>query len=239
MPRPGTVSKILWHFTGGPIWDDKKMKQSKALKPNDKAYEALKSILLSFELRVGNYAEIIRNTSRGKSSKSNSHNSGKGPLITIESSPVCCVADIPIQHLSYHAKRYGKMAIGFYRSSIIRAGLNPVLYTLENSQLNNAIVEGYLSHRCADAEGCKDTNDYEALFGELLAHTKTFSKVEFDSIYCEREWRSTKPFKFTDDDVAMVILPRKTRRNYFEEYVKDTKLLPKVPITCWEDLIEH
>jgi hypothetical protein len=38
-------------------------------------------------------------------------------------------------HLGYHAKRYGKFSIGFYREAAIRMGFNPVFYTLENQQV--------------------------------------------------------------------------------------------------------
>ena len=53
--RPGTVSKILWHFTGGPKWCSKSNKQLEELKPATQGYNALKEILTSKELRVGNY----------------------------------------------------------------------------------------------------------------------------------------------------------------------------------------
>jgi len=36
---PGTVSKILWHFTGGPTWNTEKEKQNTTPKPANDAYE--------------------------------------------------------------------------------------------------------------------------------------------------------------------------------------------------------
>jgi hypothetical protein len=39
------------------------------------------------------------------------------------------LADIPVAHLSYHAHRYGKAAIGFHRDAAIREGFHPVFYT--------------------------------------------------------------------------------------------------------------
>lgn len=60
MPRPRTVSKILWHFTGGPVWDDALNKQDKELKSDEKAYDSLTAILSSKELRVGKYKEIVK-----------------------------------------------------------------------------------------------------------------------------------------------------------------------------------
>lgn len=187
----------------------------------------------------------------------------KNVPITVKSSPVCCVADIPLMHLSYHAKRYGKIAIGFHRQAVVSAGFNPVMYTLENSALSNAILDGYQSidnvspfwakHCVEDLSGLDIENTLSELneieFGEslirsnyesILAFVKTFMADEFDSIYCEREWRSTKEFRFGVDDIAMVVLPRDANgRNYFEEFLKVTDLPRSVSISCWEDLIDH
>ena len=57
---PGTVSKILWHFTGGPTWNEKKKKQNTSPKPSKDAYKNLISILESKELRVGTYKETVK-----------------------------------------------------------------------------------------------------------------------------------------------------------------------------------
>ena len=57
---PGTVSKILWHFTGGPKWDAKMNCQENHPKPTRQAYDALVSILKDRELKIGNYKEIIK-----------------------------------------------------------------------------------------------------------------------------------------------------------------------------------
>ena len=45
---------------------------------------------------------------------------------------ICCLSEIPIQHLPYHAKRYGRFAIGFHRESCLQKGFRPVLYALED-----------------------------------------------------------------------------------------------------------
>lgn len=76
-----------------------------------------------------------------------------------------------------------------------------------------------------------------------LAYIKTFSKNEFADIYCEREWRSIKPFNFYYSDVAFIILPRKENINYFAEFIDkqvDILKIPKeVAIIAWEDLFEY
>ena len=57
---PGTVSKILWHFTGGPKWDEANLCQLKSRKSSRAAYSALVAILTSKELRIGQYKEVIK-----------------------------------------------------------------------------------------------------------------------------------------------------------------------------------
>ena len=146
--RPGTVSKILWHFTGGPQWDTKTNKQLKKLKPAANGYEAVKAIIKSKELRVGNYQEIVKvivPEKRSYNLKTKKVEILKNHPVTVKSKQVCCVADIPLQHIAYHSNRYGKIAIGFHRDSIIKAGFNPVLYTLEDTSLLNAIYKGQYS----------------------------------------------------------------------------------------------
>ena len=56
---PGTVSRILWHFTGGPKWNQRLKKQGKKPKHNEDAYSHLAGILKSKTLRLGGYAETL------------------------------------------------------------------------------------------------------------------------------------------------------------------------------------
>jgi hypothetical protein len=57
---PGTVSKILWHFTGGPLWDADRNRQGKSPKSVSVAYDALCSIVKTGELRIGSYKEVVK-----------------------------------------------------------------------------------------------------------------------------------------------------------------------------------
>lgn len=278
--RPGTVSKILWHFTGGPLWDSVEQKQKKELKPAMAGYNALKSILSSSELRLGSYREVVKvilPQRKKYNLKTKKIEVIKNFPVRIESSSVCCVADIPLQHLSYHANRYGKIAIGFKREAIVRAGFNPVMYTLENTELLNSIYKGHSSIDDLDTSDSRSELDdlemevnsefekgdideivdissvemaldsidiakdsVEESYGDLLAHIKTFDESEFESIYCEREWRSTSPFKFSVKDIAMIVLPRLQEGfEFYDDFLASTSLPRNVTIAVWEDLIEH
>ena len=57
---PGTISKILWHFTGGPKWNVEAKCQESDPKPLYEAYAALHAILETRELHVGSFREIVR-----------------------------------------------------------------------------------------------------------------------------------------------------------------------------------
>ena len=78
----------------------------------------------------------------------------------------------------------------------------------------------------------------------FMAFIKTFDKSEFGTIYCEREWRSTKAYKFNLNDIAMVVLPKTVGgNNYFGEFAEvvapKLKLPRSIPVVPWDDLIEH
>lgn len=151
---PGTVSKILWHFTGGPRWNSAKNRQESRPKPAADAYEALVSILRSKQLRLGQYREVVRvRVPQPRRYPANKQEPEKFVYEAIRSSPVCCLADIPIAHLSYQAKRYGKIAIGFHRESAVKHGFNPVLYALHDAKVLRSVYECFeqLRYRAVDS----------------------------------------------------------------------------------------
>jgi hypothetical protein len=156
---PGTVSRILWHFTGGPSWNPQKKKQESLPKEPGSAYKCLKSILRQKELHLGEYKEVVRvivPERRVYDRKTHTANTYYNVPVEITSAPVCCLADIPAPHLHYHAYRYGKFAIGFHRSSVVGHGFNPVFYTLEDTPVIRSIHEGFSSLKVADPSEVTD-----------------------------------------------------------------------------------
>jgi hypothetical protein len=284
---PGTVSKILWHFTGGPTWNTKTKRQSKSPKPAAKAYKNLKSILRTKELRLGTYKEVVR-VILPEHKKFNPETKKvevkKNVPVHIESSSICCLSDIPAAHLRYHAYRYGKFAVGFHRNAIIRAGFNPVFYTLQDTPIVRSIYEGFSSLEFADPYVIRDAassiesqvsdvevdNDYIDIdvsnevyeieyevhsletyisnarqsLEDFVAFVKTFDRSQFSTIYCEREWRSTRQYNFDINDVAMIVLPKAVGeiqyfKNFVEKVAPKLKLPRRIPIVPWDDLVEH
>lgn len=192
---PGTVSRILWHFTGGPAWNADERKQNKAPKPAALAYHNLRSILRTKELRLGAYREVVRvRTTRRKYNRAKrAFEVQKYVQRELVSAPVCCLADVPVMHLSYLASRYGKFAIGFHRDAVVRHGFNPVFYALEDAASVNSIYKGFSQLRNVTAEvvrlggerarqaieeyiqeqnldGAPEDDGFEVLFGAADAH---------------------------------------------------------------------
>lgn len=135
--HPKTHSEILWHFTGGPKWNKKQNHQSKNPKSPEEAFKTLIKILETKTLRIGGYHEVIKCSVQDKTynRKTNKIDIKDNVTRTVSTSPVCCVADIPLSELFHHAKRYGKVALGFKRNSLVKAGFNPVFYTLEDTEI--------------------------------------------------------------------------------------------------------
>ncbi len=143
-PSPVTHSEVLWHFTGGPLWNQKKNTQYKSPKLPGDAYKILLEIIESKNLRIGGYHELIKVTVP----KQIRFDSRTRKVITslnvtheLKTSPVCCVADIPENGLKIHSNRYGKFAIGFKRNSIVKAGFNPVFYTFDTQSIARSYLQ--------------------------------------------------------------------------------------------------
>jgi len=77
----------------------------------------------------------------------------------------------------------------------------------------------------------------------IAGFLKSFDhRFEFDTVYCEREWRAVIPgeegdgFHFRDGDVCFILSPKEwvqiVRANLPEKYRQK-------PIVAFEDLVEH
>jgi hypothetical protein len=78
---------------------------------------------------------------------------------------------------------------------------------------------------------------------DFVAVVHTFHQSEVNTIYCEREWRSTREFTFHVQDRAMVVLPRLIGsvhhfQNFVERVAPSLRLPRRVPVVPWDDLVE-
>jgi len=270
----GTVSNIVWHFTGGPKWNSELNTQSSDLKPIEEACAILKKIIDSKYLRVGSYKEVFKKRMPylfnfipdNPDSKQGKLQVRTGVIADFPMESVCCLAEIPIQHLQYHSIRYGKCAIGFYRESAIDSKFIPVNYTLLDSfnnenmyellvtaedykLLSNGIKEQIEKINAKKSilgiddlleninELIKENSKFELQLKNILSYVKVFSKNELESVYCEREWRSTNDYHFSFDDIALITLPKE--KGLFNQFITEVDIPRRIPIIPWEDLIEN
>lgn len=145
--NPGTVSEILWHFTGGPKWNSELNEQEVTPKPAEEAFDNLVKILSSQTVRLGAYREVVHiecQKAKYYNPEFGTQEFKFGESRFIESAPVCCIAEIPPQYLEFHAERYGQFAIGFWRDEASKHGFNPVLYTPRNSDVLQSIYQSFI-----------------------------------------------------------------------------------------------
>lgn len=242
MSRTGTVSHILWHFTGG--------SRVGAPKPPEIAVSILKAILASKTVKRGNERETLSLTiplppaERG---------------VTWETDSVVCLADIPIQLLGYHASHYGKVAIGFKRQSAIESGFSPVLYCSDKSaamiqwiniKKSSDLVRSYLKSEIdTGVESNQRLDAAVSLSSILVASLERFEMLfknyslrdqhsaHIDRILNEREWRLLEDYEFSIDDISMIIVPEEG--GYYADFVSNRERLGINNLTVivpWETL---
>lgn len=137
----------------------------------------------------------------------------------IQSSPVCCLADIPIQHLDFHSKRYGKFAIGFHRDSAIGNNFNPVFYSLHNSPVINTIYSGFTEIQALDTYFIKSELDQiDDLLDEIQNEV---NEIEADTDHIEIDgWYVKSDIESQIDDVEIAIDRTRESLSNFVSFVK-------------------
>jgi hypothetical protein len=204
VPSPGTVSRILWHFTGGPVWNESERKQGSSPKPAVRAYENLKSIIRARQLRLGGYKEVIRvrfDERRRYNPTTKKNEIERNVSEELTSSPVCCLADVPVIHLSYLAQRYGKFAIGFHRESVVRHGFNPVFYALENARSILSIYRGL--------------GQIESIDGEIFRLCGQYTRESVDAFL------ASNGLAEGPDDAFLTIIPQQA--DYLDESLREAR----------------
>lgn len=193
------------------------------MKSEEDAFSALEAILHSRKLKSSSHPEFVE-----------FHHEEK-LMGGVEIPPFCCVAEIPIQHLSYHSKRYGNLAIGFERNYLLGERFRPVSYFLKHDDFMLPALLSLFKFVDENTKGDRDHIAWKNLW-TLSTYIKGFSVGEFDSIYSEREWRHWGDFDFSPEDVKFVLTPKKyikKLRSNFSAIYSDTNFLE------YELLLEH
>jgi len=257
MRAPKTHSPILWHFPGGPKWDESTQQQGKERKTDAEAYDILLKIIKSRHLKLGPYKEKISNRFPKLALRKNPlgiiETGYEEQFLAMETKPVVCVADIPISELGFHSQRYGRVALGFRREDLMTFGFNPVLYVPETSNLASDLVRMHIScyHLTAHADVISqaDLGRKQVLLGsfcedlfdnlmDIISYAKPIPPDQFEEIFSEREWRTAIQYNFVPESLAMLLLPQDVKEDFVR---RDSKILgfpDSVEVKSWEEEVD-
>lgn len=223
-------SEVLWHFVGLQDKDDP-----------DKCFKTLLSILQEGNLKLGSRPEpFIYHHQDGTSEELCGY-------------PVNCLADIPLKDLPLHSMRYGEFAIGFHRKSAIQKHFMPVLYVPQKSGLIDYYLRlrGELESSVGNIseELAEKFEQYLLMLGSVakpcnfdgnLDDDPARDELHMSNFYYEREWRSIYEWKFTHQDVAMIIVKEPAMVEAFTEVLNRGDLTAKksVPILTFDTIFK-
>ncbi|MBK7889299.1 MAG: hypothetical protein IPJ84_00150 [Bdellovibrionales bacterium] len=142
-----------------------------------------------------------------------------------------CFCDIPVGSLPVHMEKYGDIGIGIKRNKIDESPffdkLKPVLYYPH--------IDEEILNREGAAKRLWSLNDREVVLQDFVKIPTRLSPAAsanpndnselFESIYEEREWRSTESIKISLDDLAYILVP--DRSFLCEQFPKLRTLLRK------------
>lgn len=140
-----------------------------------------------------------------------------------------CFADIPIQEIRIHQRKYGGFGVSFLKSFLLTKGTRPVFYIPTNALRSGQVPQGQYMDEIAKKWGrffCeirpqlkKENSPWlknlqeidQFLAWEVFSYTKCFedglADDHPDNFYMEREWRKLGGVQFDLSDVCRVILP--------------------------------
>lgn len=161
------------------------------------------------------------------------------------------MCDIPFKDLRIHTIRYGQYGIAFNKIHAIEKGqFNPVLYIHKNQFLFKYIEIAILPYIDSLAKMknpfSQKLDEYLRILGtylkpgnltaELSIGEKNIDDQQENNFYFEREWRSAYPWKFNEEDIETIIVPKKDY-NDIQGFLKQTKY-EDLPIVTYE-MIEN
>ena len=155
-----------------------------------------------------------------------------------------CFTEIRLSQAETHAKRYGKLGIGFTRDFIMNKGGRPVIYIPFEAMADGRLLEDSIDNL---NENLKDHEEIHRSLKWIMAHVKRMSNGKDENYYEEMEWRivydespNNKHFtkgngngvhrlKFAVHDIKVIIFPDEDTkqlslkdeaiRKYFSEHM--------------------
>lgn len=112
--------------------------------------------------------------------------------ITIKRLVRLCFTEIRLSQALTHAKRYGRLGIGFTRGFIMDKGGRPVIYVPYDAKVDGCLLEKSIENVYKQSEG---THETDRSVTWILAHVKRMSNgkdegcINYEDYYEEMEWR--------------------------------------------------
>jgi hypothetical protein len=151
--------------------------------------------------------------------------------------PMSCFCDIPLKFISEHPRNYGDFGIGLKKEWGTRNGVNPILYRIQDSIINQSMKQIIETTRPSSSD---EVDRFKlVVVGDHAIKLSSFTKPYFGqnkhTNYLDREWRyvprnsqlilvdkqsrqmkeklnhqlNVKPLSFEIPDIRHIIVPRK------------------------------
>ncbi len=205
------ISDLLWHFIGPKSFENYEYQSA-----TDRLNSLISADALSITLKP--YTKDSRHYNRNLYLPNTGFGveSDKINLYEVNEPRAICFCDIPINSLPIHIEKYGDIGIGIRRQKIVTGAffnkIKPVLYypciseeTLFSPENNDRLW--------------KINGNSVTLFDFVKIPTKVDPEreptpedhaEEFESIYEEREWRTTEEIVLSTNEIAFIIVPDDT-----------------------------
>ena len=162
-----------------------------------------------------------------------------------------CFTEIRLSQANEHARRYGKLGIGFARKFIMHRGGRPVIYV--PYEPHDGLLENSIKTVHERSKDKPDLEDIHRSAKYILTHVKRMWDENNDEFFEEMEWRlvyDESPdnehfeavgsgvfrFKFVPSDIKVVIFPDKdTKKAALEDDYVGKLLSEHMPIMATLD----
>jgi len=216
-------SNIFWHFCG------KDKTEEEAFKI---LCEILKEKCLKRSLPDNSdpFEEPIKN-----------HNGINTPTWALQ---YVCFADIPFAFLKHHIELYGNVGLGFKKEFIIEQGGQPVLYApfFEKNDAQkvypssiSSIIERWGKEWAEITQkyqlNSPENRDLGWKIQSLRKYIKQFSFKDDNCSYYEREWRVINAFRFEENDISVLIFPKRFSKYFTDLYPNISNTISELILT--------
>ena len=150
-----------------------------------------------------------------------------------------CFTEIRLSQVHTHARRYGKLGIGFSQDLILKKGGRPVIYIPYKPSADSSLLEDSIKNVYEKSAGDNEihrSSKWIMTFIKRMSNGKSEDSIDHEDYFEEMEWRlvhggypKNKPFikgkgkgiyrfVFKADDIKIIIFPNEnTMQNSLED----------------------